>query len=198
VELIRDTLTAARARSRLRGLTAPQFRLLRRAVVDLVEDGVPLAGRRELFLSELIDQVQTAKPELVVQRMRMLMRADICRSLVDDSGRVTTILLEERLEELLSDLVDVEQDRPVVRLNPADSLLLTNAVRRHVARLTAAPGEPPPVLVTLPTLREPIARLLRQFDDPLPVLSFTELEWDLIIPKPGGLVTEPDVTGAPR
>jgi hypothetical protein len=198
VELIRDVLPTGRARSRLRGLTSPQFRLLRQSVVDLIEDGVPVAGQREMFLNELIALVQDDKPNLVVQRMRMLLRGEICRSLVDESGRMTTILFEERLEELLGNLVGIEQDRAVVRLNPAESLLLTNAVRRHVTLLLANPGEPPPVLVTLPRLREPMARLLRQFDDPLPVVSFTELEWDLVIPKPGGLVTEPDVIGTAK
>jgi flagellar biosynthesis component FlhA len=51
---------------------------------------------------------------------------------------------------------------------------------------------PPPVVVTLPSLRRSLARLLREFDHRVPVLSFTELATD-VITVPGGVVGSPDL-----
>ena len=56
---------------------------------------------------------------------------------------------------------------------------------------------PSPVLVTVPSLRHPVARLLRSFDHRLRVLAFTELEPDLGF-LPGGLVSAPRIVEATR
>jgi len=52
-------------------------------------------------------------------------------------------------------------------------------------------------MVTLPSLRRSLARLLHQFDPRVPVLSFTELASD-IITVPGAVIGSPDLVRARR
>jgi FHIPEP family/Effector-associated domain 1 len=183
--LAREALSTPGGRRRLQGIP---IRQLRQVVVDLVEEGVPFGSRRDVMLEELAQLVQRVQqPELLTQKVREYLRADICRSVVDDSGQVTTILLDLQLEEALANRVMVGGGRQVLILNPPDAIKLDAAVQRHVKLIVEKEDGPAPVLITVPALRQSLARLLHRFDPFLPVLSFTELEPDLI-PVPGGMV----------
>jgi flagellar biosynthesis protein FlhA len=161
---------------------------LGQVVVDLVEEGVPFGPRRDAMLEELTQLAQRIQqPELLTRKLREFLAADICRSVADASGQVTTILLDLHLEEALANRVELENGRFVLRLDPPDAIKLDSAVHRHVRRIAETADGPAPVLVTVPPLRESLARLLHRFDPHLPVLSFTELEQDLA-PVPGGVV----------
>lgn len=183
--LIREVLATPGGRRRLQGIKLQQ---LRQVMVGLVEEGVPFGSRRDAIFEELTQLVQRIQqPELLTQKLREFLKADICRSVVDDSGQVTTILLEQDLEMALANRVEVGDGRFVLRLDPSDAIKLDGAVQRHVKRIVEEEDGPAPVLVTVPELRQSLARLLHRFDPRLPVLSFTELEPDLV-PVPGGLV----------
>ena len=177
----REVAATEPGRRRLRRIGPP---LLRRVLVQLVEEAVPL-GSRDSFLEQLADLVQTSKEsDRLAQRMREYLRADICRSVADAAGQITTILLAEQLEQHLADRVDA-QGR--LDLTPAAAIRLDEAIRRHVVRIEEHAAGPPLVLITIPQLRSALARLLHRLDYRLPVLSFTELEED-VISVPGGLV----------
>jgi hypothetical protein len=182
---VREVLSAPGGRRRIQDIP---LRQLRQVVVDLVEEGVPFGLRRDAMLEELTQLTQRIEqPELLTGKLREFLSVDICSSVVDASGQVTTILLDLQLEEALANRVEVDHGRFVLRLDPPDAIKLDSAVHRHVKRIAEKADGPAPVLVTVPPLRESLARLLHRFDPRLPVLSFTELERDLA-PVPGGVV----------
>jgi type III secretory pathway component EscV len=158
-------------------------RHLRSVLVSLVEEGVPL-GSREDLLEQMADLAQRVEqPDQLVQRIREHLRAGICRSVTDAAGQVTTVLLADHLEQKLGDRVSGGR----LDVTPDEAIRLDEAIRRLVIRNAETVAGAPLVVVTIPRLRHALARLLHQFDHQLPVLSFTELEEDLIA-VPGGLV----------
>jgi hypothetical protein len=192
VGLVRDVASTLGGRLRLR----MEGWQLRQVVVDLVEEGAPFAPRRrEIFeeLAQLVPRIQA--PELLMQKLREHVKADLCRSVADESWQATTILLDQQLEQTLADRVRGQEGRTVLDLNPSEAMRLASAVRRQVLGVLSEDGRPPPVLVTVPPLRHSLARLLRRFDHRLHVLSFTELDPDLI-PVPGGLISVPQLLEA--
>ena len=177
VAFIREAAVTPVGRNRLRRI-GPR---LRPVLVDLVEEGVPIVSRDALLehMAELTPRIPHL--ETFTQKIREFLKADICRSVADDAGQVTTILLDERLERSLA-------DRPPDRwISPAEAIRLDVAIQRLIFRTRERAAGPPLVLVTVPRLRRVLARLLRRLDRRLPVLSFTELDQGLI-PVPGGLV----------
>jgi flagellar biosynthesis component FlhA len=75
----------------------------------------------------------------------------------------------------------------LLALTASEAIQLDAAIQRHVIRNAEDGVGPPLVLVTVPRLRHALARLLSRIGHRLPVLSFTELEPDLVA-VPGGLV----------
>ncbi len=182
---VREVLATPDGRRRLQGIT---IRRLRQVMVDLVEEGVPFGSRRDQMIQELYLLAQRVEqPELLTQKLREYLKAEICRSVVDDTGQATTILLDSGLEEALANRVMRVNGRFVLGLAPPDAIKLDGAVERHVRRIVEDEDGPAPVLVTVPMLRQPLAQLLHRFDPHLPVLSFTELEPDMAL-VPGGVV----------
>jgi len=181
---VREVASTPAGRRRLRRIGGR----LRTVLVNLVEEGVPL-GSRDSVLEQLADLApRITRNNQLTQKIREYVKADLCRSVADESGQVTTILLDERLEQALADRV-VEADGRLA-LNPSEAIRLDAAIQRHVIRSTEDGAGPPLVVVTVPGLRAALARLLQGLDYRLPVLSFTELEQDLIA-VPGGLVDVP-------
>lgn len=194
VELAREIVASPGGRTRRRGL---DWRRLRRVAVALIEEGVPFGPRRDAILDVLAGLADTvAQPDLLVQKVREHLKSDICHAVADEAGQITVLLLDRELEQTLADLVADQQDRRVLALEADDALQLAAAARRGVERLLAEHA-PPPVIVTLPSLRRSLALLLRQFDHRVPILSFTELVPD-IITVPGGVVGSPDLVRARR
>jgi hypothetical protein len=193
IEFIRGLASVPGARTRLRRLTQRQ---LRRVVVELVEEGVPFGTRREALLDALAGfTTGPVQPELLTEKVREHLRTDICRSVSDQAGQVTTLLLDAGLEQALADLVRVGDDRTVLAIEPVYAKRVADAVRRSVERLLKE-QVPPPIVVTPPHLRYCLARLLRRFDQRITVLSFTELGPD-VITIPGGLVGSAELVPSP-
>jgi len=184
-QLLRETAAATGRRWRLPGFAADQ---LRQVFIELVEEGVPLSplvrGLNE-HLARIVGM--SSDPAAVVRGLRETVRTEICRSVADESGLVTTILLDEELEESLANRVRHEGRGGLALSHPA-ALALAAAVRRQVELIIQGGGLYVPVLVTPAPLRSPLARLLRQFDHRIKVLSFTELDPQVITPALGGLV----------
>lgn len=165
---------------------------LRQVVVDLIEEDVPFAARRQVIFDELARLTpEIQQPETLVRRIRQRIRADICRSLADESGRLTTFLLDEQLEQEVIDSMGTAGDRTVLGLDPVRAEQLAAAVRRHARGIRESGHRPPPVLVTPPPLRHPLARLLGRFDDRIRVLAITELDPEAVDPVRGGIVEAP-------
>ena len=185
IQLLRETGASTGRRWRLSGFAIDQ---LRQVLIELVEEGVPLSpllpGLNE-HLARIV--VTSSGPAAVVRALREIVRTEICRSVADESGLVTTIMLDQELEESLANRVRHEGRGGLALGHPA-ALALAAAVRRQVELVLQGGGLRVPVLVTPPPLRSPLARLLRQFDHRIKVLSWNELDPQEITLAHGGLV----------
>jgi hypothetical protein len=175
---------------RLRALSFPRWQL-GQVVADLVTEGVPISSA-DALLSAVADVHGSTggRLELLVPRLRERFRADICRAVRDDAGRVSAILLDTEVEHTLMNRIS--QNRPI---RVVELRALVSAVRRQAEELRNDPAKPPPVLVTLPQLRPSLARWMRGPDPTLPVLSLIEAEEDLS-PVSGGILEVPEIVGA--
>ena len=192
IGFMREVATTADGRRRLVQIGRP---LLRAVLVGLVQDGVRIGRRRDAILQELADlALRTREPGPVLQRIRVFVKDEICAAIAGVSGEVTTILLAERLEEELANIVDDAVGR--FERVPPEAMRLEAALRRILLRIEQDGPGPPAVLVTVPPLRAALADLLRGLDHRLPVLGFTELPQDLTT-VPGGLVDVVADPGAP-
>lgn len=172
---------------------------LSQVIIDLVEEGVPFGPRRTALIDELAWLTDKQPPEMLTQKLREFLQAEICRQVADESGQVTTLLLEEQLEQSLVDRVALQRGRRALALEPAQAAQVNAAVVRGIERVLAEQVHLPHVLVTDPTLRYALARMLRQFKTRLPVLGYNELDLDVLIPVPGALISAPGLrlTGRP-
>ena len=174
---------------RLRALSFPRWQL-GQVVAELVTEGVPITSA-DALLSAVADVHGSTggRLELLVPRLRERFRADICRAVRDDAGRVSAILLDAEVEHTLMNRIS--QNRPI---RVVELRALVSAVRRQAEELRNDPAKPPPVLVTLPQLRPILARWMRGPDPRLPVLSLIEAEEDLS-PVSGGILEVPEIVG---
>lgn len=185
-------------RNRLRSLDRD---LLRRVLVELVEDGVPITSSQTLLetLRSLVVTRGWTQEELAerpnrrsgivdkaLEEVRASLATDITRSVAGGSGQIRAIVLDRTLEEALADRI--ENGPP---LRTAEVMRLDAAIYRLVIAVRQVADEPVPLaLVTVPQARRTLARLLHKLDRDLPVLAFRELEPELDTPL-AGLV--PDV-----
>jgi FHIPEP family/ATPase family associated with various cellular activities (AAA) len=187
--------TAARRWDRLTGYGRDQLRSI---IVGLVEEGIPLDGPG-WDLNRLLRRIGAHDPETVIRLVRDAAKRQISESLGDSAGLVNAIVLDEKLEQSLAD-----STRPGVRggrvLQPGRAFALTDvaaAVRRQVESALRQDGLHMPVLVTQSPLRAPLSQLLRRFDVRLKVLSFTELDPEVVTPALVGVVRTGSDEGPP-
>jgi hypothetical protein len=193
IDLLAEVWTAGSRRTSQHRVS---LRTLQQVLTELVGEGVPLDGRREAVLDEFLNLARRFKePDALVQRLREHLRVDICRSIVDESGQVVTLLLDEGLEGTLADRVLFAHGRSVLAVDPRQAIAVAAAVRRRAQQLLRSDPRLVPVLVTVPSLRPNLSRLLRRFDQRIRVLSFTELDPDVIEVR-GGLVSVPELQQA--
>ncbi|MDT0353611.1 FHIPEP family type III secretion protein [Pseudonocardia charpentierae] len=166
---------------------------LRRVIVDLVEDGVPLEPPHGPSPTTVVEHLawlaEMQPPENVAGAVREFLQPWICRAVADESGQVTALVLDEQLEDMLLKSIRSVSGRRILALGQRDASQLVGGVRRAVERLLAEAGRPPLVLVTDQAVRLALAKLLRRFDIRIPVLSYAELDPDNLIALPGGLVS---------
>ncbi|MEU1260368.1 FHIPEP family type III secretion protein [Streptomyces chartreusis] len=158
----------------------------RAVIADLVEESALFPSRRRAMLEELarLDSTDHALPELLGQKLREHMRADLCRSVADTSMQVTALYLADTLEQALADRRGSAEGRRILVLSPADAEMVSAAVLRQFLVVLNDARRPPPILATTPDLRHSLAKLLHRFDPRLRVLSFTELDHPALILVP--------------
>jgi hypothetical protein len=172
IDFVRDIAEIVDVSRVFRSVSLP---LLRRVLINLVQERVPIASRRiELMeeLEQLINHVDSV--DVLTQKLREYLAAEIGQAFSGESERLATILLEEGFEEYLVTQLQPTEDGDYLRLSPAQALALASATRRHVER-SLRDDDALPVVVSVPTLRRPLFRLLRRFDRRIYALSFTEL-----------------------
>ncbi|MFF5081406.1 FHIPEP family type III secretion protein [Actinoplanes sp. NPDC000266] len=161
---------------------------LAQVLVDLVEEEVPLdAARLSAVIEHLVWLADKQPGRRLTQKVRELLSTEICAQVADDAGQVTTLLLEEQLEQTLADRVVPQERDTALAVSRGEATALNNEVVRAREKAENESARPV-VLVTDPALRYALARLLWQFDTRLPVLGYTELDLGALFPVAGGLV----------
>ena len=201
VDFLNEVATSRAGRDCLRRAGS---RLVRAVFADLIVEGVPVASRDAVLeqLTDIVPRVEqrdaATQREAATQKVREFLGTEICQSIADESGQVTTILLDDHVERALLDRID--QGRP---LSPAEAIRLNAAIRRLAHRTAEWTAGPPPAIVTVSRLRRMLAVLLNRLGHRLPVLSFPEWN-ESFIDVPGGLIaidldpeTEPVVEAEP-
>jgi flagellar biosynthesis protein FlhA len=148
--------------------------VLHRVLQRLLRERVPI---RDLvtILEALADLAETTKdPEALAEHVRRSLGKAIVEPYVDDTGSVRGIVPSPRLEAALMGFFSPRQSRPNTAMPTPDQL--TELLRRldHMVRRFSDDGQPV-VLVTPPSLRVGIRRLLEPVLPAVPVLSLAEL-----------------------
>jgi flagellar biosynthesis protein FlhA len=147
--------------------------VLHRVLQRLLRERVPI---RDLvtILESLADVAETTKdPEILAEHVRRALGKAIVEQHMDQTGTVRGIVLSPRLEAALMGFFSPRQGKASALPGPEQ---LTELMRRldHLVRLHARDGRPV-VLVTPPTLRVGVRRLLEPVLPAVPVISLAEL-----------------------
>ena len=154
---------------------------LRRILVNLVEESVPLTGRRVELMEELQRLItQGGDTDVISQKLREHVSRDLCERLADDSGRLPILILGERLEaDLKNEYLQIDDGFPLLRLPPRLAQHLVATVVRQTNRILEEDDVLPVVACEAP-LRFPLARLFKRFDSRIHVISYTELSTEVV------------------
>ncbi|WP_055713882.1 alpha/beta fold hydrolase [Streptomyces torulosus] len=152
--------------------------LVRQIMVNLVEEGVRLDSGRDGLLTELwkLNGLGRGRdPADFLAPIRVFLRADVSRSALGDSTRLTVITLERQLQDRLNNQVR-QRGGPSLLADPTQTRRLVQAVSRVATAALRDDDRSYPVLITSAPLRYPLARLLLPVDRRLRVLSPLELQ----------------------
>jgi hypothetical protein len=171
-EFIRDIASRLDITRLLRDFKVP---VLRRVVVSLVEEQVPLWTHRFELVKELQQIVGIAKGiDTLTQRLRETVAADLSRTFLSGADQLALIALDDRLEEELVNRLVPGESGDYLRLSTAEARRLTAAAQRHLVRTSSEVGAVP-VVITLPLLRRPLFDVFQSFDRRIYTLTFTDL-----------------------
>jgi hypothetical protein len=182
IELINEIGTTWDA-SRLFHGVSPN--VLWQVILNLLNERVPLSDRAAIFgeLQKLVTQVKD--PEILTQKLRELVKDDLCKAFADGAGELATLLLDEPYENWLTDQIRPSHVGRVLWLDPSKALFLASTIRGQLERNFREGRRP--VVVCGSILRLPLSRMLRRFDRRINVLSFNELPLGINV-IPAGLV----------
>lgn len=174
VAFIREISSETEVGQLFRSVSLP---VLRRVIVNLVHERVPLRNRRTDLVEELQQLVvQVDNTDDLTQKLRESLAPELCRGFAGAADQLALITLEDGLERyLVNRLSRPSEGSRALRLDPAQALALASAIRRHVERCLRDDDMLPVVMTSAPVLRLPLFRLLERFDPRIHVLSITEL-----------------------
>ncbi len=162
------------------GISLP---ILRRIIVNLVEESVPMRSQKiELLeeLQQLIDQGGDTDTDTISQKLRETVKDSICKNLAGDNGQLPILIFEEKLEnDLKNEYLQIDSGFPVLRLPPQLAQKLASSIIRHTNRILEEEDNIP-VVACEAAIRFPLARMLKRFDKRINVISYTELSTALI------------------
>jgi flagellar biosynthesis protein FlhA len=148
--------------------------VLHRVLQRLLRERVPI---RDLvtILEALGDGAETTKdPEALTEVVRKSLTNVIARLFADGTGLVRGITIGGRLESALMGLFSPRASQPNAPVLTPDSLAAMLRDLNHLATTYAMDGRPLP-LITPPSLRIGVRRLIEPVLPSLPVVSLAEL-----------------------
>jgi flagellar biosynthesis protein FlhA len=161
-----------------------------KVVEELIPGALPLGGvvrvlqnllREQVSIRDLLtvfetlaDEAPKSKdPEMLTENVRKALARSITKKYASDEGLVQVISLDRRVEEVISNsLLQTEQGVQLV-LYPQYAQQVIGAVSRSIENNPQVAGQP--ILLTNPTIRRHVRKLIERFIPQLIVLSHNEL-----------------------
>ncbi len=140
---------------------------------NLLDDGVPLLPRRILFEALLEGSLTGGSAGQLAEQARFALARQVCANYADDNRVIAGYVLEPQLETALKECLDIHGEEPVINPAPqlSDVLLKDVSERRQIEELNAKP----PVILTQPELRRPLAQFLKENNLASHIVAFREL-----------------------
>jgi len=178
-----------------KGLTPAPFPLSAIAALcrGLLAEGVPLKDFRRIAEAMIECSARAAEPRALLEAVRARIGALIVQTVVPVQMPLPAVTLAGELEGLLADAVRIAPDA-AHPFEPGLAMRITEAIGQAAAPMLRMARSF--AVVTSPTTRAPLARLLRPHLPDVPVLSFLEIP-DTKPVDVVAVVGQPDALPAP-
>jgi len=126
------------------------------------------------ILEVLADQGHIIKdPEILTEYVRQSMARPISKQFVADDGALPVITLAQNLEEILSKAVQRTEHGSFLSLDPRTAQAILENIKRAYEKVSPVEGQP--VILSSPSVRLHLRKLLERFIPNVVVLSHNEI-----------------------
>jgi flagellar biosynthesis protein FlhA len=140
---------------------------------NLLREQVSIRDLRSIFETLADEAVRQKDPEILTEAVRKALARGISSKYRGDDGKVAVLSLDPRLEELIANsLLQTEQGVQLV-MDPKVAHAMIESVAGEIERRPDIAGQP--ILLTSPTARRHVAKLMQRFIPQLIVLSHSEI-----------------------
>lgn len=154
-----------------------------RVLQNLLREQISIRDLLTIF-ETLADEAPKSKDmEVLTESVRKKLAPRITKKYVNDEGRIPVLTLDNRYEELISNsLLQTEQGIQLV-MDPVAAQNFISHIARAIELHPELAGQP--ILLTSPTIRRHVHKLIERFIPQLIVLSHSELTTDARISSVG-------------
>ena len=146
---------------------------IQKVMQNLLREKVPLHDMVTL-LEELSDQSRVTKDlDTLTESVRQALRRTITSQHVNYEGKLEVVTIDPKLEKKISESIQVTRQGSFPVMDPVMTQNLVDGIGRVVDSL--AQKGISPVILTSPSIRLPMKRLLDRFHLPVAVLSINEI-----------------------
>ncbi len=146
---------------------------IQKVMQNLLREKVPLHDMVTL-LEELSDQSRVTKDlDTLTESVRQALRRTITSQHVNYEGKLEVVTIDPKLEKKISESIQVTRQGSFPVMDPVMTQNLVDGIGRVVDSL--AQKGISPVILTSPSIRLPLKRLLDRFHLPVAVLSINEI-----------------------
>ncbi len=144
-----------------------------RVLQNLLKEQVSIRDLLTIFETLADESSKSKDPEVLTEAVRKSLCRSITSKYVSEEGQVPVITLDPHLEELISNsLIQTEQGTQLV-MDPQSAHHLVSQIAKTIETHPEIAGQP--ILMTSPTARRHIYKLVSRFIPQLVVLSHNEL-----------------------
>lgn len=150
---------------------------------NLLKEQVSIRDLLTIFETLADESSRSKDPDVLTEAVRKSLSRSITSKYISDEGQVPVITLDPHLEEMISNsLIQTEQGTQLV-MDPQSAHHLISQVARTIETHPEIAGQP--ILMTSPTARRHIYKLVSRFIPQLVVLSHNELSSDAQVASVG-------------
>jgi flagellar biosynthesis protein FlhA len=154
-----------------------------RVLQNLLKEQVSIRDLLTIFETLADEASRTKDPEVLTESVRRALSRGITSKYASEDGQVPVITLDRNLEELISNsLIQTEQGTQLV-MDPHSAQYLISQIARTIESHPEIAAQP--ILMTSPTARRHIYKLVSRFIPQLVVLSHNELSNEVRVSSVG-------------